>query len=231
MLLWESANANANDTLFINKIAGILEKYGMHTPMELLINPPSKHMGKTMIKKAINEYWYTKYNEEKSTKTTIRHLEIQKEPIGTPHNIWNCVKNKKLDIQKAEVKVKLVTDTYMLQYHQDKFSHKENAGFCQICNDGVEDIEHFILKCKPLDEVRQNKLEQFKRTVEDIKRGGAELLEEKNQLLQAILDCTSKNVYTIITNNHNDLKAIERASQNLCFELHRLRTKLYCELR
>jgi hypothetical protein len=39
---------------------------------------------------------YTKYNEEKSTKTTIRHLEIQKEPIGTPHNIWNCVKNKKL---------------------------------------------------------------------------------------------------------------------------------------
>ena len=63
------------------------------------------------------------------------------------------------------------------------------------------------------------------------KGGGAELLEEKNQLLHAILDCTSKNVYTIITNNHDDLKAIERASQNLCFELHKLRTKLYCELR
>jgi hypothetical protein len=173
--------------------------------------------------KAINEYWYKKYNEEKSTKTTIRHLEIQKEPIGTSHNIWNCVKKKrKSDMQKAEVKVKLVTDTYMLQYHQDKFSQKENAGFCKICKDGVEDIEHFILKCKPLGEVRQNKLEQFKRTVEDIKGGGAELLEEKNQLLQAILDCT---------NTHNDLNAIERASQNVCFELHRLRTKLYCELR
>jgi hypothetical protein len=69
---------------------------------------------------------------------------------------FHCVKNKQLDIQKAEVKVKLVTDTYMLQYHQDKFSHKENAGFCKICNDGVEDIEHFILKCKPLDEVLLN---------------------------------------------------------------------------
>jgi hypothetical protein len=32
---------------------------------------------------------------------------MQKEPIGTPHNIWNCIKNKKSDIQKAEVKVKL----------------------------------------------------------------------------------------------------------------------------
>jgi hypothetical protein len=61
--------------------------------------------------------------------------------------------------------------------------------------------------------------------------GEAELLEDKNQLEQAILDCTSKNVYTIITNNQNDLKAIERDSQNLCFELHRLRTKLYCELK
>ena len=39
-------HAHANDTLFINKIAGILEKYGMYTPMELLINPPSKHVGK-----------------------------------------------------------------------------------------------------------------------------------------------------------------------------------------
>jgi hypothetical protein len=57
------SNANANDTLFINKIAGILEKYRMHTPMELLINLPSKHMGKTMIKKAINEYWYKKFQK------------------------------------------------------------------------------------------------------------------------------------------------------------------------
>jgi hypothetical protein len=48
----------------------------------------------------------------------------------------------------------------------------ENAAFCKICKDGVEDIEHSILKCKPLDEVRQNKLEQFKRAVEDIKEEG-----------------------------------------------------------
>jgi hypothetical protein len=40
-------------------------------------------MGKPMIKKAINEYWYTMYNEEKSAKTIIRHLEMQKEPISS----------------------------------------------------------------------------------------------------------------------------------------------------
>jgi hypothetical protein len=137
-----------------------------------------------MIKKAINEYWYTKYNEEKSTKTTIRHLEIQKEPIGTPHNIWNCVKklhwhlrtptvafvsqllslawqfqkislyniypvllphniwncvkNKKLDIQKAEVKVKLVTDTYMLQINNVSFALAFADSQSSICFSIVE---------------------------------------------------------------------------------------------
>jgi hypothetical protein len=49
--------------------------------------------------KAINEYWY-----KKSTKTTIRHLEIQKEPIGTSHNIWNCVKQTKIRYTKSRSK-------------------------------------------------------------------------------------------------------------------------------
>ena len=123
--------------------------------------------------------WH-KYLKKKSV--TKDYKIIRNTELIIQFKLVRCVKNQKLDIhvQKAEVKVKLVTDTYMLQYHQDKFSHKENAGFWQICNDGVEDIKHFILKCKPPDEVRQNKLEQFKRTVEDIKGGGAELLEEKN---------------------------------------------------
>jgi hypothetical protein len=42
---------------------------------------------------------------------------IQQNPIGTPHNILRSVKNRKYDIQKAEIKLRLITDTYMLQYH------------------------------------------------------------------------------------------------------------------
>ena len=63
----------------------------------------------------------------------------------------------KIDIKKL---AQLQRNVCMLQYNQDKFSHKENAEFCKICKDGDEDIEHFILKCKPLDEVRQNYLKR-----------------------------------------------------------------------
>jgi hypothetical protein len=57
------------------------------------------------------------WTNEKQIKSTLEYLEIQQNPIGTPHNILRSVKNRKYDIQKAEIKLRLITDTYMLQYH------------------------------------------------------------------------------------------------------------------
>jgi hypothetical protein len=54
------------------------------------------------MKKAINNFWYDKWTNEKQAKST---LEIQQNPIGTPHNILRSVKNRKYDIQKAEIKL------------------------------------------------------------------------------------------------------------------------------
>ena len=66
------------------------------------------------MKKAINSFWYDKWTNEKQTKSTLEYLEIQQNPIGTPHNILRSVNNRKYDIQKAEIKLRLITDTYML---------------------------------------------------------------------------------------------------------------------
>jgi hypothetical protein len=54
------------------------------------------------MKKAINNFWYDKWTNEKQAKST---LEIQQNPIGNPHNILRSVKNRKYDIQKAEIKL------------------------------------------------------------------------------------------------------------------------------
>ena len=56
------------------------------------------------MKKAINSFWYDKWTNEKQIKSAlIEYLEIQQNPIGTPHNILRSVKNRKYDIQKAEI--------------------------------------------------------------------------------------------------------------------------------
>jgi hypothetical protein len=65
------------------------------------------------MKKAINSFWYDKWTNEKQIKSTLEYLEIQQNQIGTPHNILRSVKNRKYDIQKAEIKLRLITDTYI----------------------------------------------------------------------------------------------------------------------
>ena len=50
---------------------------------------------------------------EKQIKSTLEYLEIQQNPIGTPHNILRSVKNRKYDIQKAEIKLRLITTTML----------------------------------------------------------------------------------------------------------------------
>jgi hypothetical protein len=64
------------------------------------------------MKKAINSFWYDKWTNEKQTKSTLEYLEIQQHHHI---NILRSVKNRKYDIQKAEIKLRLITDTYMRQ--------------------------------------------------------------------------------------------------------------------
>jgi hypothetical protein len=47
------------------------------------------------MKKDINSFWYDKWTNEKQIKSTLEYLEIQQNPIGTPHNILRSVKNRK----------------------------------------------------------------------------------------------------------------------------------------
>jgi hypothetical protein len=99
----------------------------------------------------MSQAWWT---NEKKIKSTLEYLEIQQNPIGTPHNILLSVKNRKYDIQKAEIKLRLITDTYMLQYHHAKFSRNKISPICKLCGEEEEDRVHFLLECKTLEENR-----------------------------------------------------------------------------
>ena len=108
ILIWEMENSKEEDKLFICRIRKTLQKYNLPSPEEILENPPKKQQWKNANEKC---FWYNKWTNEKQTKSTLEYLEIQQNPIGTPHNILRSVKNRKYDIQKAEIKLRLITDT------------------------------------------------------------------------------------------------------------------------
>ena len=53
----------------------------------------------------------------------------------------------------GEIKVRLLTQTYMLQATRAKYSKKPEIAICCLCANGNEDLKHFMLDCKELEEI------------------------------------------------------------------------------
>jgi hypothetical protein len=61
-----------------------------------------------------------------TVRTSLKFLAIPK--MGKIHYVWKTVPNDCIEVKKAEVKVRLLTGTYMLQSKKAKFSNnKETA--------------------------------------------------------------------------------------------------------
>ena len=136
------------------------------------------------------------------------------------------MKNRKYDIQKAEIKLRLITDTYMLQYHHAKFSRNKISPICKLCGEEEEDREHFLLECKTLEENRKTQMVKLCEALEEAKEGGTRVIEQHELLMQIILDCTSCKINQLIPYTNQDLVQIERATQHYCFVLHQKRTEI-----
>lgn len=115
---------------------------------------------KNLVKNATSNYWYKEWFKDKIEKSSIQY-QLQNNPIHNPHNIWKVVNHRSKDVKKAQVKVKLITNTYSLQSLRAKYNQHAVKPTCVICDEGDEDIEHFILKCKGLNTTRMVYLEKL----------------------------------------------------------------------
>ena len=60
------------------------------------------------------------------------------------------------DANRIAVKLKLVSGTYIFQANRANFNQNEVDATCLLCNTEDEDIEHFLLRCSVLDEIRNS---------------------------------------------------------------------------
>jgi hypothetical protein len=108
-------------------------------------------------------------NKRKANKIYIR---ISRNSATSPHNILRSVKNRKYDIQKAEIKLCLITDTYMLQYHHAEFSRNKISPICKLCGEEEEDREHFLLEYKTIEKTRKTQMVKLYEVLEEARGGG-----------------------------------------------------------
>ncbi|CAC5362881.1 unnamed protein product [Mytilus coruscus] len=84
-----------------------------------------------------------------------------------------------------------------------------------------EDLEHFILHCKELEQIRSKYCSKIEQTMDEIDTSSYRKIIQQGNLLQLIMDCTSKDINCYSTVYEN----IETLARNMCYEMHLLRTK------
>ena len=96
-------------------------------------------------------------------------------------------------IEKAGIKARLMTGTYVLQSNRAKFNQYSVYQTCLLCDDDPEDQEHFLLKCHSLSETRDPFIEMIRHVLTEY-LGIAEqqkICKDSNLFVVLILVCTA----------------------------------------
>ena len=204
---------------FTMTIRKILQKYDLPSAYDLLENTPGKDQWKAMVKKATNDSYRKEIGEEIKNKTSLKHLALQENPLDEPHPIYKHTGSDPYEIEKAAIKVRLLTGTYTLQANKHKYNQHEVDKTCELCRAGTEDREHFILSCTALHEARQKHLPKLLELI-------PELAESNDSLLQCILDSSHEDLALLSQNLRQKTKLIEPITRSLLYELHVQRTRI-----
>ena len=204
----------------------LLDRYNLPSAFDLLNQTPSKDRWKSLVDKAVNEYWMDLLKAEANCKSTLSFLNFEDAACGKPHNIYSSLNTTPQDIKRAVVKAQLLTGTYQLAAAASRKLNPIEEQQCQLCKSSRETLVHFLTECPTIIMDCDNHLTNYKAEVTTII--GTTLwnnLECQHMIHQLILDCTSKKL-GIPKLQVCEYQALETASRHLCFALHsyRLRT-------
>ena len=201
----------------------VLEKYDLPSIYDLLETPPARNEWNTLIRKKVITSWIDKISTEARSKSTLRYLCKSPYKKGTVHNLWKYASDDTLAVKKAGVKAKLVTGSYTLQADHARFNQNDRPTTCMLCQNGVEDLDHFLLLCPAL-KVRDQFLEKI---LNFLANKGLNNVYHNNRplLIQTLLD-PSSSVVPCALQSEDSLKTLESLSRGLCYAIHSVRSNM-----
>jgi len=219
-----------NSHSWFANVRQILLKYDLPSAFDLLQNPPNKTEWKRIISEAVNQYWASKWSEEKASKPSMRYLTIPEKPLNNPHQLWSSINTNPRQVKEAMVKVRMLTGTYTLQANRAKFNQHTVQGTCPLCKTEVENREHFLLHCPPLHPVRQKYLPRIFQTIfrDTCNRVGNISGLDDSLTMQCLLDCTDCRIINLLDKKTRatDIEAIETISRSMIYDLHKKRNSI-----
>lgn len=94
-------------------------------------------------------------------------------------------------MRRAQVKVKMLTGSYILQSNRSKFNKYAVSDTCPLCKCASENLSHFLLECPSLQPVRADYILGIEKLLyEAVPDSAALVLADTGALCRVIMDCT-----------------------------------------
>ena len=143
----KSKNSHSMVNLFTEK----LYHYNLPSILDIYKFKPEKKQWKKLVDEAVTKKFRKEIKEQAREYSTLKYLSHDFEK--QPHPVVQSVENTR-QVTRSVVKSMLITDTYPLLKNRKKMKKSENDT-CPLCLTKPEDIEHFLLTCPTLDDVRK----------------------------------------------------------------------------
>ena len=192
-------------------------KYDFPEIEELLATNYEKRQWKSLTDKHINQYWTSWIISQSKLYSSLKYMSKTLN-LGKCHPAIKPYQKSIRDVNRIPVKSKILTGTYILQTTRVKFNQNEVNPTCQICKIEDETLEHFLLKCKELDQSRDPIMQDILQVINEL------ILQDQSftkfSLLQLVIDChlnISDKPSPIIVEL---LETLQFYSRRLCYALH-----------
>ena len=195
-------------------------KYDLPDCWDVIDEPQSKTKWKSTVHKRVNDYWAEHVKSRALMYTTFEYLTVDEYYPGKKHWLLQHSGIAR-EIPTVHLKLKIVTGTYILQVNRSTFNQNEIDPTCLMCKEEPETVDHFLIRCSALADVRKPIMDSILRCAECFIQAPI----ETQVLTQLLLDCVgvfsdSKDiqVQSVIIN-------IEKLAKRLCLTLHTERYK------
>ena len=212
-----------SDSLF-SKARRLLQYYNLPTMYTLMEQPPTIGEWKRMLKSAVEKEVLRMWRDDISSKSSLKYLDPDLIKIGEPHHVYATVRPNTHDIQRAEIKARLLTGTYTLQANRARFNQNEVDGTCRLCSKDIETREHFIATCEALEHLRKD----YNIKVAMLLKIQPQLITQldRDHYTQMTLDPLHPSLPLELRPTDEALPQMELRSRELIFSLHKTRTHI-----
>ena len=147
---------------WFQQILTLCMKYCLSHPHYLLTNTMPKNVFKRKVKSAVIKYWEDTLRHEAASLDSLHLFVPTNCNLQQPHPLWTTAGSNSFECHKSIVLAKMISGRFRTEYLSRHWtSNKE--GYCQLetCSEEVGNLEHLLISCPGLEQVRSRMREMI----------------------------------------------------------------------